>query len=73
MAKTLIALDTLKIVDSDLGLVDRINACMEFGMKINIKKTKMKLLREGKDVPQPCRIDGEILEKSISLNTLGVE
>lgn len=67
--------DTVLIADCDLGLqrlIDRTNSvCERFGMKINIKKTKVMSIRKNQNVPQPCSIDGQILEQVNKFKYLG--
>ncbi|KAL3278231.1 hypothetical protein HHI36_013569 [Cryptolaemus montrouzieri] len=49
--------DTVLIADSDEGLQRLLNSvsntCNEFGMKINVKKTKVMIIKKSKNVPQP--------------------
>ncbi|CAG9833218.1 unnamed protein product [Diabrotica balteata] len=40
-------------------------------MKINIKKTKVMPIRKNQNVPQPCTINGHILEQVNRFNYLG--
>lgn len=67
--------DTVVIADSDLGLQRLLNnvhrACEDFGMKINIKKTKVMVIKKSKNVPIPIHLDGEVLEQVNRFQYLG--
>lgn len=67
--------DTVLLADSDVGLqrlMDNINAaCEEYGMSINIKKTKVMIISRNQNVSIPISINGEILNNVYQFKYLG--
>ena len=58
--------DTVLMADTDVGLqniMDSVQrACSDYGMKINVKKTKTMVISKNQNIPIPFQIDGEVLE-----------
>ncbi|VEN53317.1 unnamed protein product, partial [Callosobruchus maculatus] len=67
--------DTAIIADSDIGLqrlINKVNeACREYGMDMNIKKTKVMTITRSQNVPLPIFVNGEMLSRVDRFRYLG--